>query len=120
MGFVSGPEEDLLNEAFFINYKSRAVQPHIISPVEKFFTPDPVFVNDFMLRVGEQDKGKLEFFAEFLVAFPFIGTDTDYREAVTFQERMVVPKVARLYRAGRGVIFRVEKQGEFVSFEIRQ
>src|ERR1700722_6583222 len=100
-------EEDLPDDPFFVDQERSAMQAKVLSAVQLFFTPDPVFADDDMVRVGDERKGQAKLFPEFAMLFLVVGADTHNEKTGGAQQAIVVAQVAGLHRAGGCVVLRI-------------
>ena len=71
----------LLQDSFYSPFGADEVGgplgPHVFFPVRAFLGPNLIGLDDFVIRVAQQWKGKTMFFNEFLVTFNAIAADAE-------------------------------------------
>ena len=103
--------------SLFVDDVGRPVNPVVRLAKGGLLAPDIVFFDDFVFRVGQQCKGKVEFLYEFLIGLLRIRTHAQDDKTAFGQERMVVPQVAGFLGAGRCIGLRIEIEHHFFAFE---
>ena len=85
--------------------------PHVFFPVHAFLGPNLIRLDNFLIRVAQQWKGKTMFFDEILVTFNAIAADA---EKLHFGLEFT-PGVAQLTGLGRapwGIVLRIKIQNQ--------
>ena len=84
MSLVFWPQKDLAYHPFFINDEACTVKTHVLSPIEIFLSPNPIFIDDSVFWISQKSEWKVEFLSELLVLFRVIRTNAYHREAFLF------------------------------------
>ena len=108
MSLVFWPQKDLAYHPFFINDEACTVKIHVLSPIEIFLSPNPIFIDDSVFWISQKSEWKVEFLSELLVLFRVIRTNAYHREAFLFQQVISIAQVAGLNRAGGSIVLRIK------------
>ena len=108
MSLVFWPQKDLAYHPFFINDEACTVKTHVLSPIEIFLSPNPIFIDDSVFWISQKSEWKVEFLSELLVLFRVIRTNAYHREAFLFQQVITITQIAGLNRAGGSIILRIK------------
>src|SRR5579862_5421598 len=73
---VFWPKKYFPDESFFIDYKSGTMNSHILTTVQFLFSPNPVLINDCMLRIGYQGEWQIEFCFKLFMLFFIVRTNS--------------------------------------------
>src|SRR5205814_2831407 len=86
----------------------RSLDPHVRAAVHRFLLPDPELIGELVILVGQQSEWQRILLLELLVRRNAVGTYSDHLRVGLAEPRKSVPEIARLFRAARGVVLRIE------------
>ena len=111
-------QDDVLDDAFFVNDEGGAKGPEVLTAIHRLLCPHAHLLHERMLRVGDEGEGQVVLRLELLVAGRAVHADAHDGIAFLAQFAVVVADATGLSRAAAGVVLRVEIEDELLSLEL--